>query len=66
MLGSNIPLNTKIFWRKKAQTNICIAKELADIYGGAKVDYLKKLNHRLRIKISDHYRNYSSAYEKAA
>ena len=66
MLSSNISLNKKIFLRKKAQTNICIAKELADIYGGVKADYLKKLNHRLRIKIADHYRNYSSDYEKAA
>jgi hypothetical protein len=66
MFGSNIPQNKKIFLRKKAQTNICIAKELADIYGGGKADYLKRLNHRLRIKIADHYRNYFSDYEKAA
>jgi hypothetical protein len=66
MLGSNIPLNNKIFWRKKAQTNICIAKELADIFGGAKADYLKKLNQRLRIKIADHYGLYCNPYVKAA
>ena len=66
MLGSNIPLPNKIFWRKKAQTNICIAKELADIFGGTKADYLKKLNHRLRIKIADHYEFYCDVYVKAA
>ena len=66
MLSSDIPLNNKIFWRKKAQTNIYMAKELADIFGGAKVDYLKKLNHRLRTKIVDNYRYYSNAYENAA
>ena len=66
MLSSDIPLNNRIFWRKKAQTNICMAKELADIFGGAKADYLKKLNHRLRTKIADNYRYYSNAYENAA
>jgi hypothetical protein len=66
MLGSDIPLNNKIFWRKKAQTNICMAKELADIFGGAKADYLKKLNRRLRTKIADNYRYYSNAYDNAA
>ena len=66
MLSSDIPLNNKIFWRKKAQTNICMAKELADIFGGAKADYLKKLNHRLRTKIADNYRYYSHVYENAA
>jgi len=40
-----------VSWRKNARANICIAKELADIFGGAKVDYLKRLNCRLRMKI---------------
>ncbi len=66
MLGFNIPLTKKIFWRKKAQTNICIAKELADIFGGTKADYLKKLNHRLRIKIADNEDFYSNDFAKAA
>ncbi len=66
MLSSNISLNNKIFWRKKAQTNICIAKELADIFGGTKADYLKQLNHRLRIRIADHYGFYCDVYVKAA
>lgn len=66
MINSNIPHNSKIFWRKKAQTNICMAKELADIFGGVKADYLKKLNHRLRIKIADNGAFYSNTYVKAA
>jgi hypothetical protein len=65
MINSNIPPNSKIFWRKKAQTNICMAKELADIFGGVKADYLKKLNHRLRIKIAHHYGFSSNAFAKA-
>jgi hypothetical protein len=44
--------NEKNVWRKKARTNILIAKELAEIFGGKKADYLKRLNHRLRIKIA--------------
>ncbi len=66
MFSSNPPLNSKIYWRKKAQTNICIAKELADIFGGAKADYLKKLNQRLRFKIADHHGFYCNPYVKAA
>lgn len=66
MLSSDISLNNKIFWSKKAQTNICIAKELADIFGGAKADYLKKLNHRLRFKIVAYNGLYCDVYVKAA
>jgi hypothetical protein len=66
MLNSNIPLNRKIFWRKKAQTNIYMAKELADIYGGGMAIYLKKLNHRLKIKIADDYNFYSRTLARAA
>ena len=51
MFCSSIPLNSKVSWRKNARANICIAKELADIFGGAKADYLKRLNCRLRMKI---------------
>jgi membrane protein required for beta-lactamase induction len=45
--------HSKAAWRKKAQTNICMAKELVDIFGGAKADYLKRLNHRLRMRIAE-------------
>jgi hypothetical protein len=66
MLHSYLSPNNKAYWRKKAQTNICMAKELADIFGGAKADYLKKLNHRLRIKIADNSDIYSHAFAEAA
>jgi hypothetical protein len=38
-------------WRDKAQLNICIAKDLADSFGGRKADYLQRLNQKLKIKI---------------
>jgi hypothetical protein len=52
MFSSIFSSNNRASWRKKARTNICIAKELADIFGGSKADYLKRLNRRLRIKIA--------------
>jgi hypothetical protein len=55
MFNSIIALNNKVAWRKKAQANICIAKELAEIFGGGKADYLKRLNRKLRIKITAEY-----------
>jgi len=39
-------------WRDKAQLNICIAKDLADSFGGRKADYLIRLNQKLRMKIT--------------
>ena len=66
MFSANFSPDNKAVWRKKAQTNIYMAKELADIFGGAKTDYLIKLNHRLRIKIADNYGFYSSSFAKAA
>ena len=38
-------------FRKKARLNVCIAKDLAENFGGKKVDYLKMLNQKLRKKI---------------
>jgi hypothetical protein len=55
MFNSIIALNNKVAWRKKAQANICIAKELAEIFGGGKADYLKRLNRKLRMKITAQY-----------
>ena len=45
------PYNTRS-WRDKARLNICIAKDLADSFGGSKTEYLKRLNHKLRRKIT--------------
>ncbi len=52
-----MPLNVlavsrKVFLRKKARLNICIAKDLADSFGGRKADYLILLNRKLRIELS--------------
>ena len=43
---------SKMSWRNKARLNICIARDLADSFGGKKAEYLKKLNQNLRIRIS--------------
>ena len=42
----------KILFREKARLNICIAKDLADSFGGRKADYLIPLNRKLRLDIS--------------
>jgi hypothetical protein len=39
-------------WKEKARLNICIAKDLADSFGGRKSDYLIRLNRKLRINIA--------------
>ncbi len=44
--------SSKMSWRDKARLNICIAKDLADSFGGRKAEYLKRLNQNLRMKIS--------------
>lgn len=44
--------NSKISWRDKARLNICIAKDLADSFGGSKAEYLKRLNQKLKVRIA--------------
>ena len=44
--------SSKMSWRDKARLNICIAKDLADSFGGRKAEYLKRLNQKLRTKIT--------------
>jgi len=44
--------SSKISWRDKARLNICIAKDLADSFGGRKTEYLKRLNQNLRMRIA--------------
>jgi hypothetical protein len=39
-------------WKEKARLNICIAKDLADSFGGRKTEYLKRLNQNLRMRIA--------------
>jgi hypothetical protein len=43
---------SKMSCRDKARLNICIAKDLADSFGGRKSDYLIRLNRKLRIDIA--------------
>ena len=42
----------KMSWKDKARLNICIAEDLADSFGGRKAEYLKRLNHNLRMRIA--------------
>ena len=51
MLSTLIQLNNKMSLRDKARLNICIARDLADSFGGRKADYLIRLNRRLKVKI---------------
>ncbi len=44
--------DSKRSWRNKARLNICIAKDLADSFGGSKAEYLKRLNQNLRMRIA--------------
>jgi len=43
---------SKVSPRDKARLNICIAKDLADSFGGRKAEYLKRLNRKLRMRIA--------------
>ena len=52
MLKVHLHPYSKMSWRDKARLNICIAKDLADSFGGRKEEYLKRLNQKLRMKIS--------------
>ena len=42
----------KMSLKEKARLNVCIAKDLAENFGGKKVDYLKMLNQKLRERIT--------------
>ena len=54
-------------FREKARLNVCIAKDLAENFGGKKVDYLKMLNRKLRAQIMlKSSSDYSACYAKAA
>ena len=66
MLSTVIPLNYKMPWRDKARLNICIAKDLADSFGGRKADYLIRLNRKLRMKITIASANFTNCMAKAA
>ena len=61
-----INLNSKASIKERARLNVCIAKDLADSFGGSKADYLKRLNRKLRQKISDDSAFYPRLLAKAA
>ena len=48
MLSTMISVNERMSLRHKARLNICVAKDIADTFGGSKADYLKRLNQLLR------------------
>jgi hypothetical protein len=56
----------KMSWRDKARLNICIAKDLADSFGGRKADYLVRLNRKLKMKITIGSANFTNCLAKAA
>jgi hypothetical protein len=56
----------KMSWRDKARLNICIAKDLADSFGGRKADYLVRLNRKLKMKIAIGSANFTNCLAKAA
>jgi len=57
---------SKMSLRDKARLNICIAKDLADSFGGRKADYLIRLNRKLRMKIAIGTANFTNCLAKAA
>ena len=52
MLSTVIQLDNKMSLRDKARLNICIARDLAESFGGRKADYLIRLNRNLKMKIA--------------
>ena len=66
MLRTMIPMNYKMSLRDKARLNICIAKDIADTFGGSKADYLKRLNQKLRKLSAPHCNPQPNCLAKAA
>jgi hypothetical protein len=66
MLSTVIPLDDRMSLRHKARLNICIAKDLADGFGGRKADYLIRLNQKLRMKITNGSVNFTNCLARAA
>jgi len=63
---AKIDINSKASIREKAKLNICIAKDLADSFGGRKADYLIRLNRKLRMGITTDSTNLSDCLARAA
>lgn len=61
-----IALNQRLSFRDKARLNACIARDLADSFGGNTADYLKPLNQKLRKEICLHSQNLKAKMAVAA
>jgi hypothetical protein len=61
-----VNINSKASIREKARLNICIAKDLADSFGGRKADYLIRLNRKLKMKITISSANFTDCIAMAA
>jgi hypothetical protein len=66
MIKEKIYRENKMSFREKARLNVCIAKDLAENFGGKKADYLKMLNQKLRIQITFNSAMHTRSYAKAA
>ena len=66
MFNTTIPLDMKMTFRDKARLNICMAKDLAENFGGRKADYLKRLNRKLRMRIAFKSNHFAYDLAKAA
>ena len=66
MLNTVIPLEYKMSLRDKARLNICIARDLAESFGGSKTDYLKRLNQKLKIRFAAQSNSHNNYLAKAA
>ena len=66
MLSTVISLDDRVSLRHKARLNICIAKDLADSFGGRKADYLIRLNQKLRMKITNGSVKFTNCLASAA
>ena len=66
MFDTITPLDMKMTFRNKAKLNICMAKDLAENFGGRKADYLKRLNRKLRMRIAFESNRFACCLAKAA
>jgi hypothetical protein len=63
MSASVLSIAQQKAFRAKAKLNVCIAQDLADGFGGNEIDYLKRLNRKLKREIF-HTISQNSIFEK--
>jgi hypothetical protein len=66
MFNSELTSSEQRAFREKARLNAWISRDLAEGFGGRKVDYLKRLNGRLKEEIHLCCRPASSGFAEAA